>query len=146
MLILTRLSSGQDSSFQKARKHHKKVDRIRKPVIGLSFGSPYVLRLEPEIGHIYARFSYADVSQLPRQSAVRRNPNFPDACRFRFLDGKNSATDCRFQSLIMTLIFGQTGSARLFRICRRRRMSPLIIAEKKHLRHQRSFAVPNGVF
>jgi beta-N-acetylhexosaminidase len=63
----TRLSTGMPASQQSIIK---KLIASQKPVVWVSFGSPYVLRIAPEIGTYLCTFSLSDVSQIAAVKAL----------------------------------------------------------------------------
>lgn len=68
---LTRLSSGASSAIAKDQQDIiRKLVASKKPVIWVSFGSPYVIRLVPGIGTYLCAFSYSDVSQVAAAKAI----------------------------------------------------------------------------
>ncbi|MBP1608948.1 MAG: Beta-N-acetylhexosaminidase Beta-lactamase [Acidobacteria bacterium] len=48
----------------------EKLAAVRKPIIWVAFGNPYVLQLAPKIGTYLCVFSYADVSQIAAAKAI----------------------------------------------------------------------------
>ena len=68
---LTRLGSGTSSAIPKDQQVIiRRLLTSRKPVIWVSFGSPYVIRLVPGIGTYLCAFSYSDVSQVAAAKAI----------------------------------------------------------------------------
>jgi beta-N-acetylhexosaminidase len=69
---VVRLISGQDA-LSLPDSHRAIIEKIvasTKPVIWIAFGSPYVLRLAPQIGTDMCTFSNSDVSQIAAAKAI----------------------------------------------------------------------------
>jgi beta-N-acetylhexosaminidase len=69
---IVRLISGQDA-LTLPDSHRAIIEKIaasNKPVIWIAFGSPYVLRLAPQIGTNLCAFSHSDVSQIAAAKAI----------------------------------------------------------------------------
>ncbi len=69
---LLRLVSGQNTSPLPPiqRIIFDKLMASRKPLIWVSFGNPYVIRLMPQVGTYLCAFSYSDVSQIAAAKAI----------------------------------------------------------------------------
>ena len=68
---LVRLVSGQDAQIPRShRAIFQKLQASGKPLIWVTFGNPYVLRLAPRIGTTICAFSYSDVSQVAAAKAL----------------------------------------------------------------------------
>ncbi len=70
--ILTRLSTGQDAIGipRSQQAILARLAALKKPLIWIALGSPYVLRLIPENGTYLCTFSYSDVSQIAAAKAI----------------------------------------------------------------------------
>jgi beta-N-acetylhexosaminidase len=69
---LARLSTGRDNPglLPSQQALLKKLASMQKPLIWIAFGTPYVLRLLPEVGTQVCTFSYSDVSQIAAAKAL----------------------------------------------------------------------------
>jgi beta-N-acetylhexosaminidase len=70
--IWVRLGSGQDANSipESQRAIIKKLIASHKPIIWVSFGNPYALRLVPEISTSLCVFSYSEASQIAAARAL----------------------------------------------------------------------------
>ncbi len=69
---IVRLVSGK-GTIALPDSHRKIIDRLlstRKPLVWISFGNPYLLRLYPQVQTYMCTFSYADVSQMAAARAL----------------------------------------------------------------------------
>ena len=68
---LTRLATGQNIGVPESHSALiKKLAASRKPVVWICLGSPYLLRLAPEIGTWLCTFSYSETSQVAAVKAL----------------------------------------------------------------------------
>ncbi len=69
---LARLNSGKDTIAlpKELQSIIRKLIASDKPIVWISFGNPYVLRIAPEIGTYLCTFSYSDVSQIAAAKAL----------------------------------------------------------------------------
>jgi beta-glucosidase-like glycosyl hydrolase/CubicO group peptidase (beta-lactamase class C family) len=70
---LARLNSGSKDTTAIPQDQRMIIGRLiasGKPMIWVSFGNPYVLRVAPEIGTYLCTFSYSDVSQIAAAKAL----------------------------------------------------------------------------
>jgi beta-N-acetylhexosaminidase len=69
---LARLNSGRDTIAlpQELQAIIGKLLASGKPMVWISFGNPYVVRIAPEIGTYLCTFSYSDVSQIAAAKAL----------------------------------------------------------------------------
>jgi beta-N-acetylhexosaminidase len=66
---LTRLATGRTIGIpDRHRNIIKKLESLKKPVVWVCLGSPYLMRIAPKIGTILCTFSYSENSQ---EAAVR---------------------------------------------------------------------------
>jgi beta-N-acetylhexosaminidase len=69
VVTLTRLTTGQNIGVPDRHQNIlKRLESLKKPVVWICLGSPYVLRIAPEMGTILCTFSYSENSQ---EAAVR---------------------------------------------------------------------------
>ena len=68
---LTRLTTGQNSAIPDSHRHIvQKLAKSQKPVVWVCLGSPYLLRVAPEMKTMLCTFSYSENSQIAAAKAL----------------------------------------------------------------------------